>query len=77
MVTDATLDQYARVLGVRLESMLLETDHTARVISESTYYSHKARLRRRINAVAPVPDAPPTVWKDGHPIVLPPDVSDA
>ena len=75
MTTDETLNAYARVLGVRLESILLETERADGFISARTYETQRYALRQRLDDIAGV-SKPPVVeyvlWKDGASISVPP-----
>ena len=76
MTTEQTLDQYSRVLGIRLESMLLNTDHHERLIAESTYKTQRWQLMHRLERLTGTSKTPEPVcvlWKDGAAVVLPPE----
>ena len=73
MVTEETLDQLSTLLGFRLESIVIETEHRERTISDETYYASRWRLHRRINGAVKRRDGEFTVWNNGDPIRLPPD----
>ena len=74
MVTEEHLNSYSRVLGLRLDSILLEADHRDRLIAESTYKTQRWQLRQRLNGLdvaSTVPEAAVVLWKNGEAILLP------
>ena len=77
MVTENELDELSRLLGLKLDAILLESDHRDGLISDATYRAHCWRLRTRIHAVSKRSEVLYTLWKGGVGITLPsdPDVS--
>ena len=75
MTTEEALNRLSRVVGLRLESMLLETDRAGQLLSPRTYEKQKWTLRKRLEAVAGHPvvaEVAYTLWKNGESITVPP-----
>ncbi len=73
MVTEETLDELSTLLGFRLESIVIESEHNEHTISDESYYASRWRLHRRISAAVKPSDDTFAVWNNGDPIRLPPD----
>ncbi len=72
-LSEDVLDQLSTLLGFRLESIVIETEHREHTISNESYYGSRWRLHRRINGAVKQRDDGFAVWNNGDPIRLPPD----